>query len=150
MFSGFPFRDCLSYVLTISDDLLCNDFFAGYHSAWFAGLESCAELRWVGRFSTTRTCTLINSPSQEFMAEVDYSLDWSCKPIFRRLKSIVCDPFHLRTEISLPKTRPYLNTQDSSFGTGTFHTDLYKSANDHDQFSISRRDVIFLVSYDNG
>ena len=41
--------------------------------------------------------------------------------------------------------------QDSSFGTGTFHTDLYKSADDHaDQFSISSRDAIFLASCDNG
>ena len=86
------------------------------------------------------------------MAEFDYSesLDWTCKEKFRRLKSIVCDPFHLRTEISLPKRRPYLNTQDSSFGTGTFHTDLFKSADDHDQFSISSRDAIFPVSCDNG
>ena len=86
------------------------------------------------------------------MAEFDYSesLDWTCKEKFRRLKSIVCDPFRLRTEISLPKRRPYLNTQDSSFGTGTFHTDLFESADDHDQFSISSRDAIFPVSCDNG
>ena len=79
------FRLSVSLLGINCDCLLCIEFFAGYHSAWFAGLESCTELRWGGRFSTTRTCTLINSPSQEFVAEVDYSLDWSCKKKFWRL-----------------------------------------------------------------